>query len=128
MNLPNELRYTKEHEWIQSGEGNKVRVGITDFAQHALGDIVFVELPEVGATVAANEPFGSVESVKTVSELFAPVSGKVVEVNSSLEDSPEHVNASPYSDGWMIVIEMSDPSEAEELLSAEQYQAIITDH
>lgn len=127
MNLPKELRYTEEHEWVQTAGGNKVRIGITDFAQSELGDIVFVELPEVGAEVSANEPFGSVESVKTVSELYSPVSGKVVEVNGSLEDSPENVNDSPYGDGWMIVVEMSDPSEVENLMSADEYEKMVTE-
>lgn len=120
MNLPNDLRYTEEHEWVRQ-EGGNVRIGITDFAQSELGDIVFVELPEVGATLKANEPFGSVESVKTVSELYAPVSGKVVEVNSSLEDSPEKVNEEAYGEGWMIVVETSAPSELDALLTAEVY-------
>jgi glycine cleavage system H protein len=124
MSLPKELRYSEEHEWVKV-EGEKVRVGITDFAQHELGDIVFVELPEVGAEVSADEPFGSVESVKTVSELYAPVSGKVVEVNEDLSDSPEFVNESPYEKAWMIVIEPSDVSEVDNLMSAEQYAEMI---
>ncbi|SEM90349.1 glycine cleavage system protein GcvH [Lihuaxuella thermophila] len=127
MNLPKELRYTEEHEWVQTLDGDKVRIGITDFAQSELGDIVFVELPEVGAEVTAGEPFGSVESVKTVSELYAPVSGKVVEVNGELESSPENVNDSPYGDGWMIVVEMSDPSQLENLLTAEQYEQAVSE-
>jgi glycine cleavage system H protein len=124
MSLPKELRYSEEHEWVKV-EGEKVRVGITDFAQHELGDIVFVELPEVGAEVSADEPFGSVESVKTVSELYAPVSGKVVEVNEDLSDNPEFVNESPYEKAWMIVIEPSDVSEVDNLMSAEQYAEMI---
>jgi glycine cleavage system H protein len=126
MNLPKELRYSEEHEWVRV-EGDKVRVGITDFAQSELGDIVFVELPEVGAEVTANEPFGSVESVKTVSELYAPISGKVVEVNEELNDNPEFVNESPYEKAWMIVIEPSDLSEVDNLLTAEQYEAMINE-
>ncbi len=126
MNIPKELRYSEEHEWVKV-EGNLVRIGITDFAQEELGDIVFVELPEVGTELAANEPFGSVESVKTVSELYAPVSGKVVEVNESLEDSPELVNESPYEEAWMIVLEASDLSEVDKLLTAEQYEAMLQD-
>ncbi len=106
-------------------EGNTVRIGITDFAQDELGDIVFVELPEVGEEIKADEPFGSVESVKTVSELYAPVSGKIVEVNTELEDSPELVNESPYDSAWMIVIEPSDESELESLLSPEAYKELI---
>ncbi|UOY91001.1 glycine cleavage system protein GcvH [Ectobacillus sp. JY-23] len=121
MSIPKELRYSEEHEWVKVEDG-KVIVGITDFAQHELGDIVFVELPEVGAEVKVNEPFGSVESVKTVSELYAPVSGKVVQVNDALGDSPELVNESPYGDAWMIVLEVSDMSEVESLMNAEQYE------
>lgn len=123
MNIPKELRYSEDHEWIKT-EGNKVTVGITDFAQHELGDIVFVELPETGVEVTAGEPFGSVESVKTVSELYAPVSGKVIEVNEDLNDNPEYVNESPYEKAWMIVIEPSDLSEADKLMTPEQYENI----
>ncbi|EMT45260.1 MULTISPECIES: glycine cleavage system protein GcvH [Anoxybacillus] len=124
MNVPKELRYSQEHEWARV-EGNTVRIGITDFAQSELGDIVFVELPEVGAQLTANEPFGSVESVKTVSELYAPISGKVVAVNEELNDNPEYVNESPYDKAWMIVIEPSDMSEVDNLLTAEQYEQMI---
>jgi glycine cleavage system H protein len=123
MTTPKELRYSEEHEWVKD-EGATLRVGITQFAQSELGDIVFVELPEVGDEVTANEPFGSVESVKTVSELYAPVSGKVVEVNEDLNDSPEFVNESPYEKAWMVVIEPSDRSELEKLMTAEQYEAM----
>ncbi len=126
MSIPKDLRYTQEHEWVKI-EGNKVRVGITDFAQHELGDIVFVELPEAGDTVTFNEPFGSVESVKTVSELYSPVSGTVVEVNEELSDNPEFVNESPYENAWMVVIELSDESEVEQLLSAEAYEELIAE-
>ncbi|MCM3760517.1 glycine cleavage system protein GcvH [Alkalihalobacillus oceani] len=125
-NLPNELKYSEEHEWVKV-EGDKVRIGITDFAQSELGDIVFVELPEVGDEIEADEPFGSVESVKTVSELYAPVSGKVVEVNEELDDSPEFVNESPYEKAWMIVVEPSDSSEIDKLMSAEQYKEMISE-
>lgn len=124
MSTPKELRYSEEHEWVKV-EGEKVRVGITSFAQSELGDIVFVELPEVGAEVCANEPFGSVESVKTVSELYAPISGKVVEINEDLSDNPEFVNESPYEKAWMIVIEPSDISEVDNLMTAEQYEEMI---
>ncbi|WP_042142931.1 glycine cleavage system protein GcvH [Paucisalibacillus sp. EB02] len=124
MSLPNGLLYSKEHEWVKK-EGNTVRIGITDFAQDELGDIVFVELPEVGDEISVDEPFGSVESVKTVSELYAPISGKVVEVNSDLEDSPELVNESPYENAWMIVVELSNESELDELLSPEAYKELI---
>ena len=126
MSIPKDLRYTQEHEWVKI-EGNKVRVGITDFAQHELGDIVFVELPEVGDTVTFNEPFGSVESVKTVSELYSPVSGTVVEINEALSDSPEFVNESPYENAWMIVVELSDEAEVEALLTAEAYEELISE-
>ena len=126
MSIPKDLRYTQEHEWVKI-EGNKVRVGITDFAQHELGDIVFVELPEVGDTVTFNEPFGSVESVKTVSELYSPVSGTVVEINEALSDSPEFVNESPYENAWMIVVELSNEAEVEALLTAEAYEELISE-
>ena len=124
LSTPKDLRYSKEHEWVKVEDG-KVRVGITHFAQSELGDIVFVELPQVGDEIALNEPFGSVESVKTVSELYAPISGKVVEINSELEDSPEFVNESPYEQAWMIVIEPTDLSEVEALLTPEQYDELI---
>ena len=122
MSIPAELRYTAEHEWVKQEDG-KVRIGITDFAQKELGDIVFVELPEVGDELTRNEPFGSVESVKTVSELYAPISGTVIEVNEELADSPEFVNESPYEKAWMIVVEPSHIDEYEELMDAEQYDA-----
>ncbi|MCG7345432.1 glycine cleavage system protein GcvH [Sporosarcina sp. ACRSL] len=120
MSTPKDLRYSEEHEWVKD-ESGKYRIGITEFAQSELGDIVFVELPQVGDEVKVNEPFGSVESVKTVSELYAPISGKVVEVNEELEDSPELVNESPYEGAWMIVVEASDESELDALMSAEDY-------
>lgn len=123
-NLPEDLLYSEDHEWIKK-EGNKVRIGITDFAQSELGDIVFVELPEEGDEIESGESFGSVESVKTVSELYAPISGTVVEVNEDLEDAPESVNESPYESAWMIVVEPADESELDKLLSAEQYKAHI---
>lgn len=124
MITPKELRYSEEHEWVKV-EGDKVRVGITDFAQSELGDIVFVELPEVGDEIVANEPFGSVESVKTVSELYAPISGKVVEVNEDLNDNPEYVNESPYEKAWMIVVEPNDIHEVDNLMTAEQYEEMV---
>lgn len=122
--LPQELKYSKEHEWVRV-EGNKVYIGITEFAQSELGDIVFVELPEVGDELSQHATFGTVESVKTVSDLYAPVSGKIVEINEALTDSPEKVNESPYGDGWMVAVEMSDPSELDSLLNAAQYEEII---
>jgi glycine cleavage system H protein len=124
VSVPKELLYSKEHEWVKKEDG-KVRIGITDFAQDELGDIVFVELPEPGDELEINEPFGSVESVKTVSELYAPISGKVVEVNEELEDSPELVNESPYEKAWMVVVEPT--SELDDLLTAEAYEEMISE-
>ena len=126
MNFPKELRYSDEHEWVKV-EGNHVRIGITDFAQSELGDIVFVELPEVGDDIQANEPFGSVESVKTVSELYAPVNGKVIEVNEELDENPEFVNESPYDKAWMIVVEPKDLSEVDQLMSADEYEKMVSE-
>ena len=126
MNTPNELRYTKEHEWVKI-EGNTAIIGITDHAQHELGDIVFVELPEVGDTVALEQAFGSVESVKTVSELYAPISGTVAAINDELSDSPELVNESPYENAWMIKVELSNLEEVDALLTPEQYEALIAE-
>ncbi|QSO53439.1 glycine cleavage system protein GcvH [Alicyclobacillus curvatus] len=125
-NTPQELKYSKEHEWVRV-DGSKAYIGISDFAQDELGDIVFVELPEAGSTLSVNSTFGTVESVKTVSDLFAPISGKVVEVNGKLEDSPELVNSDPYGDGWMIVVEMSEPSELDDLLDAAAYSAHVAE-
>ncbi len=122
MNFPEELRYTSEHEWAASEEGGRVRVGITDFAQDALGDVVYVDLPATGTEVRAGETFGEVESTKSVSDLFSPVSGRVVERNDQLEDAPELVNQDPYGEGWMVVIEPSDPSEVDDLLDADAYR------
>lgn len=120
MSTPKDMRYSKEHEWVKVEDG-KARIGITHFAQAELGDIVFVELPEVGAEIKADEPFGSVESVKTVSELYAPINGTVTEVNEDLDDSPEFVNESPYEKAWMIVVEPADAKEIENLMTSEQY-------
>jgi len=122
--VPSELKYSKEHEWVKV-EGNTVTIGITEYAQGELGDIVFVELPEVDDEINEGDTFGSVESVKTVSELYAPVSGKVVESNDELEDSPEFVNESPYEKAWMVKVELSDESQIDELLTAEQYSEMI---
>jgi glycine cleavage system H protein len=124
MNLPPELRYAKSHEWVRV-EGDLATIGITDYAQDQLGDVVYIELPEVGRTLQQEETFGSIESVKAVSELLAPVSGEVVEVNEELLDTPETVNEDPYSAGWMIIVRMDDPSEVKDLLTAEQYQAFV---
>ncbi|MCH4349152.1 glycine cleavage system protein GcvH [Staphylococcus haemolyticus] len=124
MAVPSELKYSKEHEWVKVG-GNTVTIGITEYAQGELGDIVFVELPEVDDEINEGDTFGSVESVKTVSELYAPVSGKVVESNEELEDSPEFVNESPYEKAWMVKVELSDESQLDDLLSADQYKEMI---
>jgi glycine cleavage system H protein len=123
-NVPAELRYTREHEWAKV-EGDRARIGITAFAQEQLGDVVFVELPKIGAHVRSTQTFGVVESVKAVSDLFAPISGEVVEVNADLAKKPETVNADPYGQGWMIVVTVGDPAELEGLLSAEAYAALI---
>lgn len=124
MDFPEDLLYTKEHEWVKV-EGKKARIGITDYAQNELGDIVFVELPVVGSEVVAMETFGVVESVKTVSDLYSPVSGNVIEINSELESIPEVVNSNPYDKGWMITVEMGDEKELNELLSAVEYAKYI---
>jgi len=120
LNVPDDLKYTEEHEWLRV-DGNIATVGITDYAQGELGDVVFVELPEVGAAVERMAPFGTIEAVKAVSELFAPVSGKVAEINSALEDDPMQVNNDPYGTGWMIKIEMSDAGELDQMLDAAAY-------
>ena len=125
MNFPEELKYTREHEWIRDNGDETATVGITDFAQSELGDIVFVELEEEGTEFEQDATFGTVEAVKTVSELYAPVDGKIVEVNEQLEEQPELVNDDPYGDGWMIRIELSDANQLDELMSAEEYQKII---
>lgn len=124
MSIPKELKYTKEHEWIRDNGDGTATVGITDFAQGELGDIVFVELEEVGFEFDKDESFGTVEAVKTVSELFAPVSGEITEINEKLEDEPELVNEDPYGDGWMITLKISDKSEMDDLMSAEEYEEI----
>ncbi|NOX35981.1 MAG: glycine cleavage system protein GcvH [Calditrichaeota bacterium] len=124
MNLPEELKYTKDHEWARV-DGDTVVVGITDYAQSELGDIVYVELPEVGAQVSQGESFGTIEAVKAVSDLYAPVSGEVIEVNEKLNDSPELVNQDPYGEGWMIKIKISNPAELDELLDKAQYEALL---
>lgn len=124
MNVPSELKYTQDHEWVRV-EGDVITVGITDFAQGELGDIVYVEVETVDETLEANEVFGTVEAVKTVSDLFLPVSGEIIEFNESLEDEPEKVNSDPYGDGWMIKVKCSDPSQLDELLSAEDYKEHI---
>ena len=122
--VPADLRYTKEHEWARR-EGDRARVGITAYAQEQLGDVVFVELPKVGARVSAMKTFGVVESVKAVSDLYAPLTGEVVAVNEALSKQPEVVNRDPYGDGWMVVIALADPAEYDALLSAEAYERLI---
>ena len=125
MNIPENLKYTKDHEWLKI-EGDEAFVGITDFAQKELGDIVFVEVETVDETLDKEEVFGTIEAVKTVSDLYMPVSGEVTEVNADLEDKPELVNQEPYEGGWMIKIKLSDASEVDGLLSAEEYKALIS--
>jgi glycine cleavage system H protein len=125
MNTPEDLKYTREHEWVKDNGDGTVTIGITDFAQGELGDIVFVELEPEGSEFDKDEVFGTVEAVKTVSELFAPVSGEITEINESLEDDPELVNSDPYGDGWMVKIKLSDSAELEDLLSVEDYRDII---
>jgi glycine cleavage system H protein len=120
-NVPEDLQYSKDHEWVRV-KGDTGTIGITDHAQNSLGDVVYVELPKPGETFAAHESFGSVESVKAVSEIFTPVSGEIVEVNESLQDEPEKVNTDPYGEGWMIRIRMSNPGEVDSLLSAAEYE------
>ena len=124
MNVPAELLYTKDHEWLRI-EGDMGYVGITDFAQGELGDIVFIEIETLGETLQKEEVFGTIEAVKTVSDMFMPVGGEIFEVNPSLEESPEVVNKDPYGNGWMIKIKITDPSEADDLLSAEKYKALL---
>ncbi len=124
MNIPADLKYTKDHEWIKI-EGDQITVGITDFAQSELGDIVYVEVETLDETLDAEEVFGTVEAVKTVSDLFLPVAGEIVAFNDSLEDEPEKVNTDPYGEGWMIKVKVSDVASLDSLLSAEDYKAII---
>jgi len=124
MNIPSNLKFTEDHEWVKV-DGDIATVGITDYAQQQLGDIVFVEIETVGETFDKGETFGTIEAVKTVSDLFMPVAGEVLEVNPNLEDAPETVNSDPYGEGWMIKIKLSDASQVDELLSADAYQKSI---
>lgn len=124
MNTPGNLKYTKDHEWVRV-EGDIAVIGITDFAQSELGDIVYVEIETVGETIAHEEVFGSVEAVKTVSDLFMPISGEIIEFNEGLESNPEAVNKDPYGDGWMIKVKMSDTSELDALMDADAYAALV---
>ena len=124
MNVPDDLRYTSDHEWARVEEG-RIRIGITDYAQDSLGDVVFVQLPEPGTTVEAGGAFGEVESTKSVSEVYAPLAGTVVEVNGELADAPQRLNEDPYGEGWICVLEPSDPAAFEGLLDAEAYRGLI---
>lgn len=126
MSFLTDLYYSKEHIWVKK-EDNQVKIGVTEFGQEELGDIVFVELPELGEELEMDEPFGSVESVKTVSELYAPVSGKIIEINEQLEDNPEFINESPYEKAWIVKIELADDTELSELLTHDAYLALIED-
>jgi glycine cleavage system H protein len=126
MSTPADLKYTREHEWVRDNGDGTVTVGITDFAQGELGDIVFVELEEAGADYSKDDTFGTVEAVKTVSDLYAPIDGEVIELNEALEDNPELVNDDPYGEGWMIKMKVADPGQLEGLLSAEDYQGITS--
>lgn len=123
-NIPENLRYSKDHEWV-SVDGETATIGITDYAQHALGDVVYIDMPRVGDKFATHEAFGSVESVKAVSEIFTPVAGEVVEVNDGINDTPEAVNKNPYSDGWMVKVKMDNPGEADAMLSAVEYEEYL---
>jgi glycine cleavage system H protein len=125
MNIPADLQYTKEHEWIRNNGDGTVTIGITDFAQGELGDIVFVELEPEGSEFDRDDVFGTVEAVKTVSELFSPISGEITEINEDLEDDPELVNSDPYGHGWMVKMSVSDTSELDDLLSADEYKELI---
>ena len=124
MDIPEDLRYASDHEWVRV-EGNEVRIGITDYAQDALGDVVFVELPEVGASVKKGDSFSEVESTKSVSEVYAPISGTVTQVNTELTDNPERLNDDPYGDGWVCVIAVADEGELAQLLDADGYRSLI---
>ncbi|MEA2522654.1 MAG: glycine cleavage system protein [Actinomycetota bacterium] len=124
MEFPEDLRYTKEHEWARR-EGGRVRIGITDFAQDALGDVVYVDLPEVGAALTAHEPFGEVESTKSVSDVFSPISGTIAEKNPMIADAPELVNQQPYGDGWLVIVDPADAGDVDALLDAAAYKALV---
>ena len=124
MSLPQDLKYTKEHEWLKV-DGETAIIGITEHAQSELGDIIFIEFPNMNQKIEKNQPFGTIEAVKTVADLFAPVSGKVIEINETLEDNPEFVNSDPYVNGWIVKVSISDTSELEELMSADKYGELI---
>ena len=124
-NIPENLRYSKDHEWV-SVEGDVASIGLTDYAQQSLGDVVYIDMPRVGDKVLAHEAFGSVESVKAVSEIFTPVAGEIVEVNDGLNDTPEKVNSDPYGDAWLIKLKMDNPGEADKMLSGEEYEEYLS--
>lgn len=126
MNIPDDLRYSKDHEWARLEDG-RIRIGITDYAQDALGDVVYVDVPDVGRTVEVNDSFSEVESTKSVSEIFAPIGGAITQVNAALGDSAELLNSDPYGEGWICVIEVADPAQLDELLDAAGYRALIGD-
>jgi glycine cleavage system H protein len=127
MEYPEDLKYTKEHEWARDEGDGRVRVGITDYAQDALGDVVYVDIPETGTEVTAGQPFGEVESTKSVSDVYSPLTGTIIERNGALEETPELVNQDPYGDGWMVAIDVSDPSELGGLMGAEGYRAFVVE-
>jgi glycine cleavage system H protein len=124
MNVPDDLRYSKDHEWARR-EGDQVRIGVTDYAQDALGDVVFVQVPEVGTAVALGDSFSEVESTKSVSDIYAPVTGTIVEVNAELADAPQRLNEDPYGEGWLCVLSLDDPSQLDDLMDAAAYRALI---
>ncbi len=124
MHIPEDLRYTEDHEWARI-DGDVATIGITDFAQSELGDIVYVELPELGTATEKSQSFGTIEAVKAVSDLFAPLTGEVIEVNSNISDSPEIINKDPYGEGWIIKVKLSNPNEVDTLLEKKQYEALI---
>jgi glycine cleavage system H protein len=124
MNVPDDLRYSKDHEWARLEDG-RVRIGITDYAQDALGDVVYVQIPDVGAQVSTGESFSEVESTKSVSDIYAPITGTIVEVNNELADAPQRVNEDPYGEGWLVVIESDDASQYDQLLDAAAYRTLI---
>jgi glycine cleavage system H protein len=125
MEFPDDLRYTKEHEWVRDEGSGRMRIGITDYAQDALGDVVYVDVPEVGTSVMASQPFSEVESTKSVSDVYSPVTGTVLERNQLLEDRPELVNESPYGEGWLVVLEATQPGELDQLMDAAAYAAFV---
>jgi glycine cleavage system H protein len=124
MNVPEDLRYSKDHEWARR-EGDQVRIGVTDYAQDALGDVVFVQVPDVGTSVSLGDSFSEVESTKSVSDIYAPVTGTIVEVNAELADAPQRLNEDPYGEGWLCVLSLDDPSQLDELMDAAAYRALI---